>query len=289
MSPFNISSGFHTGQSNGTDKLFFSKDEDDQYWQDGHQRSGHHDLVFGRGFLHQIFQSDGKRTVFRFGRDDQRPGVALPVSEEGEERSGGNGAFGIRNDYTRQNPEIAAAVKFGGIDQILWNGIKVAHQQKGGEGCSDLREYDTGIGIQPSERCDQKIHRNHRHDGRNKQTAAHKRQEEFLARIIQLGDGISCQDGDDDLEDGLDDGGHDTVEIISPEGDHLENLGEVIPFPLGRNPARRIGVYVRFGFKCGENHPYEREQHEYGTDGKDDEDSPVITVDFMPADMQRLN
>ena len=215
--------------------------------------------------------------------------VLIAFTGDEEEGGRGDGTLGVGHHHPGQNPKVAAAVQLGGVHQVFGDGVEVAHQEERGEGRGHLGEDDARVAVQPPQRRHQQVHGDHGHHHGHEEAGAHEGQEQLLAGVAELGDGVGREDGDDDLQHRLDDGGDDAVEVIPPEGDHLEDLGEVLPLPGGGDPPRRVGVHVRLGLEGGEDHPHEGEEHEQSADGEHDEHVPLVAVQVLAADAHGLD
>ena len=65
--------------------------------------------------------------------DQQRPEVLVPLADEGQQRQGGQGGRGVRQDDLEEDPHVLGAVEHGGLLHLAGHAQEELAQEEDGE------------------------------------------------------------------------------------------------------------------------------------------------------------
>ena len=255
---------------NTVDDVLAGEEEEDEHRQDDDGRRSHHDFIAGAAFGHEVIKTEWQRADIGRTGSQHRPQEAVPGGDGIQQNDRHQRRLRDRHHHAPEVLPVRAPVHPGRlikrirdrIEEVLQN-IGIEDTGHEGDDHRPERVMDPPFGDRAVVRDDEHFKRDHHH-------RQQRAEDSLAAREAQPGKGEctddrrECTDGD-----GTDDHDH-GVDEVAEKRRGLERENIVIKVQRSRQPFGRESADFRTGFERAGDHPEEREDHDDGTQHKEE-------------------
>ena len=224
----------------------------------------------------QPAEADDDRILVRMAlQHRQRPEIAVPVIDEGEQGERGDGRRHARRDDEEHDPKLRGAVHASRFDQVVRHALDELAQEKDAERVGEVRRNHAGKPAVDAQIADQPVERDERDDRRQEHRRDHGGEQEFPAAEFVFGEGEAREEA---REQDARRGRRRDDRRVDERPSGLDDVGDLrlgVERGRGGKPDRRESASSPRRLEAGQHHPGERKG---GCDGNHDdrgEDQPV--------------